>query len=90
MKLVRFGKAGSEKQSTNSIPKRRWDAPVLHPFSGCVIATDLLVRVVVLSDDRKLSHIKRGISELRNRLLRHIVVWISSDYIGLFGHNSRC
>ena len=58
---------GAEHQAPDATPERAHFAPVLHAVAGIVVADDLLVRVIVASNDGKLLHVKAGGLQLFDR-----------------------
>ena len=63
-------KRGPEQQSPDASPESAVFAPMLHPLAGRVIAHDIFLRVISLSDNRQPFHVEGGLLQLFDRVFR--------------------
>ena len=60
--------------------------PVHHTVAGVVVADNMLIRVVILADDRQLLHVEAALLEFANSVFSLAVRFINSYDGVLFGH----
>ena len=68
-------------------PAGRGQSGQHHAVAGVVIPDDMLIRVVILTDDRKLLHVEAALLEFANSVLGLVVRFEDSDHAVLIGYD---
>ena len=63
-------KCGPKQHSPYAAPESAVFAPMLHPLAGRVIAHDIFLRVISLSDNLQPFHVEGGLLQLFDRVFR--------------------